>query len=209
MLRATPITSLQQGQILISTHCLQFPMQGARIGSTWLPPPIPVNVTEANVSASLEQCQCGAQAVVLRALKYIGTGDTLRIRVGQRMHAGSITALAQFDGSCRDPEGDAPSCGAGVVIWLLTENGAELVDQAGIMLPEAKDSAEAEAHAGAHAVLLLRKALAVYPVDNVEIQGDNSALIQFWTGEATYRSTRMQNILSEAREVIKFQLPQV
>ena len=114
--------------------------------------------------------------------------------------------IVQFDGSCLAAGTEWASCGAGIAAWLLVDGKAQLVGHFSVPFPEGRDSAEAEAFAGALSVQIVVMLRKDFEFTYVEFQGDNTSVVNYWEGRSRFRGVRINSFLETAREDALYRL---
>ena len=97
------------------------------------------------------------------------------------------------------------------MVWKLDASGTTLVAQRAVPLRFAYNAPESEAAAAADAIHLLISVVNDLPATEgtlqIEIQGDNTAVIGYWNGDSRFRSVRMHDKLEHARHAARTRLP--
>ena len=202
--KATADFDFTAGTTICATHCQSYLQVGLQCEGVWVPPPRRVPAQDANAIVDLTRCKCGRESLTqIRTTAGITKGQEITIPFSE-LRATNNCIIIAFDGSTRDPSGDSPSSGGGIYGWQIADDCINTVWQEAAPFPDAANSFEAEALAAVQAikatVILARK----YPGHKIEIQGDNSAVVQFWRGEARMASTKIHQLCKKALHILPY-----
>jgi hypothetical protein len=81
-----------------------------------------------------------------------------------------------------------------------------MIGHEALPFPDGRNSAEAEAFAGASAVTLAVRLQAIHTFDEVEFEGDNAAVVGYWEGVSRYKGLRINGFLEQARDDALYRL---
>jgi hypothetical protein len=117
--------------------------------------------------------------------------------------------VGQFDGSFISGT-RAQAAGAGITLWEISNNGSpKILERFGIELPTAQDSAEAEAAALSLLTQEMLRLSAKNHYDQFLVQGDNQAIIYFFSGNFKLKSLSVFKHLEKAWDIRANYLPNI
>ena len=194
------LDNIDEGQVICTLQADKYDKPNIHALRIPLPPPMSGNV--ANASWKRARCGCARPCFRLIALKEIEKGEPVIVTKTADLHAvpeGKVV-LIRFDGSCKDPKGEAPRAGAGVVVYI-SEDGqtTKEIRRFGVPLPQASSAAMAEAHGSVESfrvALEMAKDDSYFDFDFM-IQGDNLSVIDYWRARKRISNPGMYQIVED------------